>query len=75
MEFRPNKYTTHKINPDGSITANISQNPINYLDKDEFEACDLTIIAERNWEFEYTVKKNNFFRHILMILQILIILH
>lgn len=51
----------HFSNSDGSFTAEFHQTPIHYQDGNGvLQDCELDLIAERNWEFEYAVKKNNF---------------
>lgn len=54
-------YAKHFRNPDGTITAHISLAPVHYRDEQgQWQDIDLTIVPQRNWEFEYAVKKNNF---------------
>lgn len=59
-EDRPDLFSRHVLNADGTVTASISGRSINYHDGEKFAACNTTIIPEKNWEFEYAVKKNNF---------------
>ncbi len=64
-EDRPDLYSVHRlvdvapmVKP--QIVAEIHGKPINYLDGSMYAPCDLALIEEQNWEFEYAVKKNNF---------------
>ncbi len=51
----------HFLNPDGSYTAQIAIEPIHYKDENgNFQDCELDIVPESNWEFEYVVRKNTF---------------
>mgnify|MGYP000244403989 CR=1 FL=1 len=60
LKSKRDLYSKHYLNSDGSITAEISIVPIHYRDEDEYKDCELNLVEERNWEFEYAVKKNNF---------------
>lgn len=62
-EDRPDLYSIHKLNPENprEIIAEIYSAPINYhVGNGFYSACDLTILPEKNWEFEYIVRKTNF---------------
>lgn len=60
LQSKRDLYSKHYLNSDGSITAEISGVPVHYKDGEQYKDCELNLIEERNWEFEYAVKKNNF---------------
>jgi hypothetical protein len=64
-EDRPDLYSVHKLvdvapleKP--QIVAEIHGRPINYSVDGGFEVCELELIPEQNWEFEYVNRTNNF---------------
>jgi hypothetical protein len=55
------QYAKHFNNENKTNTAQISPAPIHYKDENNtWQDIELNIIPERNWEFEYALKKNTF---------------